>query len=103
MNTLAYFKNLRWKEINILDVLKGCSSAYLTDTESRGEEYNNVIKYRMKICSKCELFTGTVCDPTKEIENIRTGKLTKGCGCSIVCKTALKDSNCPAGKWLAIK
>lgn len=102
MNTIEYFKALNWKEIKPLDILKGCSEAYFSDIYNRGEVYDTVVKYRLKICSNCPLFTGSICDPTKKELDVN-GKEVSGCGCNITCKTALKDSECPRKLWRGVK
>jgi len=103
MNLVDRLLGINWREFNPFDVIKGCGEAYLADYFERGEDYKNVIKYRLKLCYSCELLTGTTCDPTKTIKHVTTGEDVKGCSCNVHCKGALKNYNCPAGKWLAVK
>lgn len=100
------FKNLLlidWKNFSIKDVLKGCSEHFFADYLNRGESYKSVVSYRLKLCGSCNLYNEGVCDPSRKGINILTGKEKSGCGCKIVCKTALKESKCPLGKWLSVK
>ena len=91
-----------WKQVKVLDILQGCAEHYLSDYLGRGEAFDKVIKYRLSFCKSCPLYEGGVCDTTKQIRHVTTGLITSGCGCSVNCKTALKSSECPAGKWKAI-
>lgn len=52
---------------------------------------NPIAKYRLKICSKCELREGILCSV---------------CGCALVAKARLTgnwDDGCPVDKWPAKK
>lgn len=93
------FLGIDFKNFNLLDVIKGCSEAYLVDFESKPNAVKNVIKYRMTICNGCPLNENGWCNTEKTIKDLKSGKDVKGCGCNLKCKTALLSSNCPAHKW----
>ena len=102
MEIVEWLRAINWRTVKVSDIISGCAEGYLGDWLGRGEEMDAVIKYRLKQCSDCKLFKNSGCDPTNQIEHVSTGKLVSGCGCNIQCKTALKSSECPAGKWLAV-
>ena len=99
---LKTLKAIDWKTFNILDVITGCGEGYLADYLDRGEKYKEVVKYRLKICAGCPIYNDGSCDPNQTLRHVSTGLLVPGCGCNIRCKTALKSSSCPAGKWMNI-
>jgi hypothetical protein len=43
--------------------------------------------------------SGNLCDPTKKMPHVVTGKETKGCGCMIPMKVLAPTTLCPLGKW----
>lgn len=98
-------KNLKWSEINILDILNGCANHFLVDfyNPNLREKIKKVAIYRLKFCAVCEINNNGTCDITKTIKNVETEEMVNGCGCNIKCKTALLEMFCPASKWKAIK
>lgn len=54
---------------------------------------------RLKICEKCPVRTGIVCDPKKKLKHVRTGEIVGGCGCMLTAKVRSVNSQCPIGKW----
>lgn len=110
MNLWTRLSNLKWKDINLSDVILGCSNYYFGDiinTYEKQDKLKKVIAYRLAICNSCKLNVDNsgVCDNsgTILIENVDTGQLVSGCGCSLGCKSAHPDYNCPAAKWKAVK
>lgn len=97
------FLDINWKNFSLLDVLKGCSQAYLVDLDSKPRVVQDVVKYRLSVCESCPLNENGWCNTKKEIQNIETGQMVKGCGCNLKCKTALLSQSCPASKWKAVK
>lgn len=96
-------KNINWKEVRVLDIIKGCGEGYLSDFLNREQDHKTVIKYRIEMCKKCSLNNEGYCDSSKKGTHVKTGLEKSGCGCNLRCKTALKSSTCPLGKWLAVK
>ncbi len=62
-------------------------------------EIKKVSVQRLMICNLCKLRTGDFCNPTKSDINIKTKKLTFGCGCVLTAKTTVIDAYCPLNKW----
>ena len=54
---------------------------------------------RLKICNSCDMRSGGTCAPNKEGKHIKTGKMTRGCGCRLAAKALSPNSECPLGKW----
>lgn len=54
---------------------------------------------RIRICEKCEVRSGVICDPSITTTHAVTGEPVKGCGCPLTAKIRSKNSKCPAGKW----
>lgn len=101
-------KNINWREFNILDVVHGCASNWLTDVHALSkigklDTITKVAKYRLSICVDCEIFNDGICDIDRIGTNVETGEEVNGCGCVLKCKTALLDQVCPLYKWRAYK
>ena len=110
MNIFLALKNLDWKSFNIMDVVNGCSDAYLGDwnvfnTPERREFLKRVSIGRLKHCSKCHMNVDGWCDNTGKvkIKNVDTKEMVKGCGCNIRCKSVTLSNQCPAGLWKSIQ
>lgn len=55
---------------------------------------------RLRHCQTCVLFTdSSVCNPKKSGPNVKTGKITSGCGCYMPSKSKMKAKQCPLSKW----
>lgn len=99
---VEWIKGINWRKVNVVDVLEGCSEAFLGDWLGRGQEMDEVIKYRLKQCADCPVYNNGGCDPNRQRKHVSTGKIVYGCGCNIRCKSALKSQECPAGLWYAV-
>lgn len=62
-------------------------------------EVKEISEKRLNICNECEMRNGSICDPTRLSLNVKTGALTRGCGCNLLAKTMSPSSNCPLSKW----
>lgn len=103
MNIFKY--KFDWENLNLFDVLNGCSEAVLniikgSENPSATQEIAN---YRMGICRQCPLgeVDGITCFRSDDytVPHMQTGESTMGCGCFLACKTPLKNTSCPVGKW----
>jgi hypothetical protein len=54
---------------------------------------------RLRLCNICSIREKNICSSDKHGINIKTQKLTQGCGCVIPAKTMALESNCPLDKW----
>lgn len=99
-------KNLKLSQLNMVDVITGCTQAFLVDWDSPliQERVKLVAAGRLKICANCHMNVGGSCDNSGKrlIQNVETGAMTKGCGCMVKCKTVLLKESCPALKWKAV-
>ncbi len=108
------------KTLNLLKVVEGCYTAneIKSGRISVNDEIALLQKQRIEICNGCKLNIDGSCyrdtdniwqDESnfnaEQLMNRKTvyDKVTKtlkfGCGCVIVCKTALREEKCPAHKW----
>lgn len=104
--------------LNLVDVIKGCYTAKEIENDNiKADEPTAILqKQRLQICNKCVLnIEGTCYRDTNNIfqdENSFTeeelskrktilvnGKYKFGCGCVLVCKTALVKEQCPTEQW----
>lgn len=104
--------------INLLNVIKGCYTAQeiRSGNIEATEDIALLQKSRLLVCNECILNQEGNCyrdtDNIWQDENSFTqeelskrktilvdGKYKFGCGCVIVCKTALKKERCPCNKW----
>lgn len=110
MSIFTTLRNIDWKSINILDIIGGCADEYLTDwvfykSKEKKEFMKRVSIGRLKKCSVCHMNNNGTCNNSGKvlIENVDTGKMMKGCGCNIRCKSMVMSHECPAGLWKAVK
>jgi hypothetical protein len=54
---------------------------------------------RLNVCETCPVRSYNRCDPRKEGPHVKTGKITKGCGCILGAKVLAATAECPLGKW----
>lgn len=54
---------------------------------------------RLSICHQCDMRRMGTCDPTKSSRHVKTGVMTRGCGCNLAAKALSPNSECPLGKW----
>jgi|TARA_B110000240_G_scaffold196454_1_gene248661 hypothetical protein len=54
---------------------------------------------RLKICDGCDMRSGGTCSTNKETAHLKTGVMTRGCGCRLAAKALSPESECPVGKW----
>jgi len=104
--------NVKWKDINLYAVLKGCSNSIIETVGLATEKHQRMAQYRTGICESCTLFNNGVCDTQKEGEVVvdfiykdslrKKGDLFGGCGCNLKCKIANNEESCPLGKWLPV-
>lgn len=88
--------------MKLVDIVEG----HLNELLGKHKELS---KSRMEICTKCALYqmtaAGPLCNPDKWINekdissNEKFEGATKGCGCRLSAKTALKHARCIVGKW----
>jgi len=81
------------------EILDGWGNLIKSNFGLLGEEYQIMAEQRLVLCNSCPIRTNNTCDPSKEIRNIKTNQIVKGCGCNISAKTLSPQSECPAGKW----
>lgn len=93
--------NIKWRTVNPLDIIKGCAEVYIHNYENLTLDQIAIVKYRIKQCSVCPIYIDGTCDSSKQIAHVSTGQLVNGCGCNILCKTALMNKECPKGAWLS--
>jgi len=72
-------------------------------------KHKDLSERRLSICLECpimkETAVGPLCDSDKWIDKDNNSSeeyfqgATKGCGCRLSAKTALKSSRCIVGKW----
>jgi len=81
---------------NILDGWANLIKDRFNELEPHVKE---ISQERLSICDSCDIRLGSICNPRKMGIHIKTGKLSKGCGCNIAAKTMSVRSQCPLGKW----
>ena len=83
----------------IKDILNGWANLIKDTFNGLDPETKKLSEERLNICHSCDIRLGSICDPRKMGIHIKTGHLTRGCGCNIAAKTMNKNSKCPLGKW----
>ena len=83
----------------INEILSGWANLIKGNFGQLDNEVKKISEERLNICDSCDIRLGSICDPRKYGIHIKTGKLTRGCGCNIAAKTMSVNSKCPIGKW----
>jgi len=62
-------------------------------------EVKEISEKRLNICNECSMRNGSICDTRRVAPNVKTGAITRGCGCNLLAKTMSPSSECPLSKW----
>ena len=84
---------------NIDQIMTGWGNlvkSHLVDLEP---ELKKESERRLKICDGCDMRSGGTCSTNKETAHLKTGVMTRGCGCRLAAKALSPESECPVGKW----
>ena len=83
----------------INEILVGWANTVKDRFNALQPEIKEISEKRLNVCNECQMRNGSICDPRRHSTNIKTGKLTRGCGCNLLAKTMSPSSNCPLSKW----
>tara|TARA_B100001287_G_scaffold272331_1_gene273871 strand:+ start:1046 stop:1426 length:381 start_codon:yes stop_codon:yes gene_type:complete len=54
---------------------------------------------RLEICHSCAMRDRGTCSTQRQARHLKTGEMTRGCGCRLAAKALSPGSVCPIGKW----
>ena len=83
----------------INEILVGWANTVKNRFNALHPEIKSISEARLNICNECEMRQGSICNPRKVAPNVKTGALTRGCGCNLLAKTMSPGSQCPLSKW----
>ena len=85
--------------INISNILEGWGNKVKDKFNLLDEHTKKISQQRLVICDGCSLRVENSCSPLHFDYHIKTGELTRGCGCNLSAKSLSMNSECPLGKW----
>lgn len=85
--------------INISHILEGWGNKVKDKFNLLDEHTKKISQKRLVICDGCSLRVENSCSPLHFDYHIKTGELTRGCGCNLSAKSLSMNSECPLGKW----
>ena len=83
----------------INEILVGWANTVRDRFNALHPDVKEISEKRLNICNECPMRNGSICDPRRHGENVKTGLLTRGCGCNLLAKTMSPGSKCPLSKW----
>lgn len=86
----------------IKHIIQGFTNLVKDNFGMLSEEIKEVASMRHNHCASCTLRDGNTCSTKTTAFHVKTGELTKGCGCNLAAKVVSPSSSCPLGKWEAI-
>lgn len=86
-------------ENKIKNILNGWANLIKDRFNTLDPDLKKISEERLNICDSCDIRLGSICDPRKMGIHIKTGKLSRGCGCNLPAKSMSPRVNCPLGKW----
>lgn len=81
------------------EILTGWANTVKDRFDMLDPEVKLISEERLNICNECPMRNGSICDPRRFGQNVKTGVLMRGCGCNLLAKTMSPSSKCPLDKW----
>lgn len=85
--------------MKVAHVFEGFTNLILDYVKILSPETKQIAEDRLEICKECPMRTGNLCDKTKTMKHVESGREVKGCGCVIPMKVLAMATHCPIGKW----
>ena len=83
----------------INEILTGWANTVRDRFNRLHPEVKEISERRLNICNECDMRNGSICDPMRVSQDVKTGALKRGCGCNLLAKTMSPKSQCPLSKW----
>jgi hypothetical protein len=85
--------------IRIKPILEGWANVIKDRFNALDPEIKELSEERLLQCQTCTLRANNTCSTQMAGAHVKTGELTRGCGCNIAAKSLVAEPACPLGKW----